>query len=998
MALDLGTLVAHLDVDEAKFTGKLAKADSTFSKFTKGLGTAAVAGLAGAAVGAGAATVALFNTGVQMDALGLKAGTVFGDQLGAVQTWASESAGAMGLTQSQATGLAAGFADLLIPMGFTREQAAGMSTDVIGLSGALSEWSGGQKSASEVAEILSAAMLGETDSLKSLGIAISAADIEARLAAQGQTELTGAAREQAEALAIQALILAKSTDAQAAFASGADEPIRKTAELKARALELRDSLAGALAPAFGRVLDGALSMADTLPGAVAGAWAQVREAVTSLDIDIDWAALASSVTTGISTLAQPIIDGLREGVGTGDYSGLGTAIGEGLSGALNGVVDLSGDLFTTISTAIGGVDWGSLALQVGQQAPAVVLGFVGGLLTFDFGAIWDVIANNWSTLLIGALGLAFAPAKFIGPLAGLLGKIPFVGKFVEAAVKWVSELGTKITENFLKPVWDKFVDGFRAAAPGLGNGFKSLLDGLVTRASGFVDGVSTAVRALPGKIAEALGGLANAAGNRVGQMVVYVQALIREGMDTARALMAAAMVRVVGAILEKAIGAGQAAGKVVTAVRTVLSGMASSAAEWGRNVVQGLINGIGGMVAKAKAKAVEVAKGVADSIKKTLGIASPSKVMIEVGKWVGEGLVIGMTGTEEQVRREADQVASMLEKGFTERLANADLGYEASLAVLGRMGQLTDGLRGIAVQRDAVATQIADSTKALEQAVKLRDDFAASVASSAAAVGKLTSLKPLIEGGGVNTDDIRRGLSDGLDAIMQFSSDLDALRRAGISDGLYRQLVEAGVEAGGELAKALRAGGPQALEEINALSRQLDAQAKGLGLDTSSALFDAGVQSAEGLIRGLSSKEGDLLAKARSIAEAMAAEIRKALDIRSPSRVTAEIGRMVGAGLVVGLDGSSRGVAGAARALAAAAVPVPTIPGAAGFTRGDGSLADRVTASSVTAVLSEQDRALLREVAERPVQVDIDGVPVARSVNRVNRDLARQGLSPAGAR
>ena len=117
----------------------------------------------------------------------------------------------MGLTSRAAVGLATDMGDLLVPMGFTRDQAAGMSTDVIGLSGALSEWTGGTRSAAEVADILQKGMLGERDALKSLGISITEADVAAQLAADGNDKLTGSALAQAKAQATLTLYMAKTT-------------------------------------------------------------------------------------------------------------------------------------------------------------------------------------------------------------------------------------------------------------------------------------------------------------------------------------------------------------------------------------------------------------------------------------------------------------------------------------------------------------------------------------------------------------------------------------------------------------------------------------------------------------------------------------------------------------------------------------------------------------------------------------------------------------------
>lgn len=179
-----------------------------------------------------------------------KANIVFGDQIDVVNEWAKANAKAMGLSAAEATNLAARFGDLLIPMGFARKEAAEMSSEVVGLAGALSEWSGGQRSSAEVADILAKAMVGEREALKSLGIVITEADIKAKLAASGFTGLAGAQLQQARATATQTLLFEKSVDAQAAFAEGSGSAARKQAEMSAQMQEAKEAISLALTPAL----------------------------------------------------------------------------------------------------------------------------------------------------------------------------------------------------------------------------------------------------------------------------------------------------------------------------------------------------------------------------------------------------------------------------------------------------------------------------------------------------------------------------------------------------------------------------------------------------------------------------------------------------------------------------------------------------------------------------------------------------------------------------
>ena len=272
---------------------------------------------AAAAAGAGAiaAGVHLFNTGARLEQMGQKAATVFGSQLGSVQKWADETAHAMGLTTREATGLAANFGDLLVPMGFTRKAAADMATDVVGLSGALSQWSGGTKSSAEVSEVLAKAMLGERDGLKELGISISEADVQARLLKNGQDKLTGSALEQAKAQATQQLIFEKSTDAQNAFAKGGSPLLSAQAKIKASLFEVRDELAVKLLPAFAK---GASFVAEKMLPAFArfSGWMQSEVVPVVKDLASEFSArlqpiiekVGGFITTRLVPVFQQIAD------------------------------------------------------------------------------------------------------------------------------------------------------------------------------------------------------------------------------------------------------------------------------------------------------------------------------------------------------------------------------------------------------------------------------------------------------------------------------------------------------------------------------------------------------------------------------------------------------------------------------------------------------------------------------------------------------------------
>lgn len=69
----------------------------------------------------------------------------------------------------------------------------------------------------------------------------------------------------------------------------------------------------------------------------------------------------------------------------------------------------------------------------------------------------------------------------------------------------------------------------------------------------------------------------------------------------------------------------------------------------GRNIIEGMINGISSMANAVVERVKQIGDSITEKIKSILGIHSPSRVMMEVGFFTGEGLARGIEGTQDRV-------------------------------------------------------------------------------------------------------------------------------------------------------------------------------------------------------------------------------------------------------------------------------------------------------------------------------------------------------------
>lgn len=254
-------------------------------------------------------------------------------------------------------------------------------------------------------------------------------------------------------------------------------------------------------------------------------------------------------------------------------------------------------------------------------------------------------------------------------------------------------------------------------------------------------------------------------------------------------------------------------------------------------------------------------------------------------------------------------------------------------ALLAGMQVQNATLADFAEARGLLAEKMEDAKSKLESAISLRDDFAKSVADSLKSFAALTTAQGQTLNGveqAVTHSDITANLTARLGKIRDFQSNLRILLAQGLSQAAYKQIVDAGVEGGSAYAAALVAGGAGAIQQVDDLLAQIGAASDGLGSEAASFMYQAGVDAAQGLVDGLTSLSAGLESAAWALGQQIAASLKAALGIASPSKVLRDMMDSVGDGAVQGLDRQHGKVALAANRFAAAIAPTPQAAAQAG--------------------------------------------------------------------
>lgn len=223
----------------------------------------------------------------------------------------------------------------------------------------------------------------------------------------------------------------------------------------------------------------------------------------------------------------------------------------------------------------------------------------------------------------------------------------------------------------------------------------------------------------------------------------------------------------------------------------------------------------------------------------------------------------------------------------------------------------TTRLNRVTALYGAQSQQAAAAARDLAAAQQHQADVAKMLADQQTKANEATS---------ISAADLVKGLQDRLATTKAFISTIQQLRAAGLNDAALQELVSAGPEQAGDYAKAILAGGQAAISAINDTQSQMDKLAQSFGDQTSHWFYDAGVKAAQGILDGLKSQDAALAAQMKAIADGIVKQVKRALGIKSPSRVMRDLFAEVPAGAVLGIASGVSDVQRQSRALAEAAL------------------------------------------------------------------------------
>lgn len=425
----------------------------------------------------------------------------------------------------------------------------------------------------------------------------------------------------------------------------------------------------------------------------------------------DWHRIGEIITAKLS-------DALRNG----NVEGAVKSFFDAFTEAINSLADLmdgidfyqvAKDLVEMLIRAVSGVSWDelteALGRLIGESVDAViqilsgsladvgnyfkektqevggdaVAGFFFGIKDAIFGVGAWIVDNIFKPFWDGICA-AFeihSPSKKMAEIggyiiAGLLDGIKDLPSKLKAklddaldkVVSWGSDLKSKVKDAAADAV-SKAVDEFKDLASKL----KLKLDAAIDKVKGFAKDIASRMKS---GTADAVADAASQLGNLAGKAKEKFDNTIARAKSFATGLISKLKGGAADAVSSAASQLATMPQKVKEKLDLVIQKAVSFAADLkekftsaGKNALAGIINGISSKIEEVKTSISNVGLALINTFKTLLGIHSPSRVFAEQGGFIAAGLIIGMEGATNDVKKAAAQLAGAAVDAATDAVA-----------------------------------------------------------------------------------------------------------------------------------------------------------------------------------------------------------------------------------------------------------------------------------------------------------------------------------------
>ena len=663
----------------------------------------ATAGVAVASFAKGAITAA---SNLQQSTGAVEA--IFKGQAKAVEGFAAASAKSIGLSKNEYQELASVMGTQLRNGGTALSQLGTKTNSLIGTGADLSAMFGG--TTREAVEALSSALKGERDPIERYGVSLTQAAVDAEAAHLGFKKVGGTLSTEANQAATLSLIMKQTADAHGAAAREADSFASRQQQLAAG----WDNVKAAIGNAFLPIAANAVGMLSNLVNAAGPLVKTIGPQITGF-----FSSMAPAFAPVGAALLQLGKAALELGPNVSPMLFIFNALRPVLPTIAGLLAQVATILATTLTTAAQAL---TPIIQVLTDVIGTVLAAVLPVVSSLLSSLSPVLSQAgamFKVLAAAVLPLVSVLADILKPVIEALMPVVktvfgVIANVVKAAMTVLSGV-IKVVTSAIKGDWSGVWQGVQQIFRGVWDAIKAVVVGAINIVRSVITAgvniISTLWSATWGAVKGFFSG-------------------IWEGIKTAASNAISGLIGIVTGIKDKVLGALSGAGKWLW--------------DAGKNIVQGLLNGIRSLGATIGNLFLSLLPGwIVGPFKAALGIHSPSRLFKSFGEYIGQGLVQGLVASQDSVVAAttalSDKIKDTFEKLADERKAAADklvsLNEKLAKSNAAEVSARQSAAFRIGEKEKTLAKQQADAAKLKAQAAKAdkKHKAAADKAAKAAA-------------------------------------------------------------------------------------------------------------------------------------------------------------------------------------------------------------------------------------------------------------------------
>jgi len=501
---------------------------------------------------------------------------VFKGSAGQIHDWAKTAATDVGLTQNEFNTLGSLIGSQLKNGGTAMDELGPKTKDLIQTGADLSSMFGG--TTQDAVAALSSALKGERDPIEAYGVSLNQAKIDAEAAALGFKKVGGTLSSEANQAATLSLIMKQTADAHGNFAKEADTLSHKQQVLNAQWQDGKAAIGSALLPAVSAVT-GALSKA--LGPAMAGALAGTKEVVGG------FTAMGAAFKAGGSDVTSSGFAGVMERIGL-----VARQAFDGIAPVVSSLAASFGPLIPQVFSLLSAFSPLGLVFKAIQPIlPQLLTLFaqlgqaIAGTLSTTLTALMPVVTMFVEQLSQMAIGIMPAVSQIVTLLGSALGTlapviagiIAHLAPLIMSLMSQLAPIIINLVTSILPPLVSIFGDIIAAIAP------------LVAMIMGLLIPI---IQALMPVVVTVFGVIAS--------VITSAMQIIQGIIQVVTGIITGNWSQVWNGLGNIVSGALATVGAVLVGLKDIvlsaLGGIGGWLVDSGRALIQGFIDGIGGMV------------------------------------------------------------------------------------------------------------------------------------------------------------------------------------------------------------------------------------------------------------------------------------------------------------------------------------------------------------------------------------------------------------------